>query len=384
MMKRILVLLVVFYSTVTFYGQENYKKVNEKFIYENKDFHDVKLYSEDDLRFKKYPENIILLIGDGMGVAQVFAGITANKGVLNILNLKYIGFSKTQSADKYITDSAAGGTALACGVKTNNGVIGENANLEPVESILEIAEKNGKATGLVSTSAITHATPASFIAHQPKRSMYEEIAADFVHSGIDVFIGGGYNFFAKRKDNRNLIEEMEKEGYVFYTCVDSVPENVTGKLGVLTEAKHNPRLPNRGDMLPKATQKAIDVLDASSKEGFFLMVEGSMIDWGGHGNDMEYISREMLDFDVAIGIALEYAVKSKNTLVIVTADHETGGLSNMGVDIKKGIVEGKFTTGGHTGTMVPVFAFGPGADNFRGIYENTEIFKKMLSLYRFR
>jgi alkaline phosphatase len=383
-MKRALTLLivaVVFVSSLS--SQENYKDKHEKLKYENTDQYNVKIYP-DDIKFKKHPKNVILLIGDGMGVAQVFTGITANGGMLNLVNMKNIGFSKTQSADKYITDSAAGGTALACGVKTNNGAIGVDPEGKEVESILEIAEEHEKATGLVSTSAITHATPASFIAHVPKRSMYEDIAADFVNSGIDVFIGGGYDFFAKRSDKRDLIKEMEEEGYSFFTSLDSVPGSVNSKLAVLTAPKHNEQMPDRGNMLPEATEKAIDVLDASSKNGFFLMVEGSMIDWGGHANDVAYVTREMLDFDKAIGVALEYAAKHKNTLVIVTADHETGGLSNMGKDIEKGNVKGAFSTGGHTGIMVPVFAFGPGAEQFRGIYENTDIFKKIKALYNFK
>ncbi|NPA35275.1 MAG: alkaline phosphatase [Chlorobi bacterium] len=383
MKKALLLFIIVFVSLPSIHSQENYKNKHEKLIYENKDFYDVKVYP-DDIKFKKHPKNIILLIGDGMGVAQVFAGITANRGMLNIATMKNIGFSKTQSADNYITDSAAGGTALACGVKTKNGVIGEDPDGNKVKSILEIAEENGKATGLVATSAITHATPASFIAHVPNRRMYEEIATDFVNSGIDVFIGGGYDFFVKRKDGRNLEKEMEDKGYSFYTSLDSVPESVKSKLAVLTAPKHNPQMPERGNMLPEATEKALDVLDGSSTEGFFLMVEGSQIDWGGHQNDVAYITRELLDFDKAVGKALEYAATHKNTLVIVTADHETGGLSNTGKSIKDGIVEGAFTVGHHTGIMVPVFAFGPGAEEFRGIYENVEIFKKMKALYNFK
>ncbi len=151
-------------------------------------------------KFKsKKPKNVVFLIGDGMGISQIFAGLTANHGHLFLENCKYIGFSKTQSADNYITDSAAGGTALSAGVKTYNGAIGVDANKKPVKTILEEAEEKGLATGLVSTSAITHATPASFIAHQPNRNMYEEIAADFLKTDIDVFIGGGYRSFHQKK-----------------------------------------------------------------------------------------------------------------------------------------------------------------------------------------
>lgn len=384
-MKKILMLMmVVVIATTAISGQENYKDKHEKLSYENKDFHDVKTYDPDEITFSDKPENIIILIGDGMGVAQVFMGITANKGMLNIVNMKDIGFSKTQSADNYITDSAAGGTAIACGVKTNNHHIGVDAEGKKVRSILEYAEENGKATGLVSTSAITHATPASFVAHTPDRGEYEKIAKQLVKSDVDVFIGGGYDFFANRSDERDLIKKLKNKGYNMYTCLDSVPENIEGKLGVLTAPKHNPPLPKRGNLLTDATEEAIKVLDKDSENGFFLMIEGSQIDWASHQNDVAYITREMLDFDKAIGVALEYAAKHKNTLVIVTADHETGGLSDLGTDVNSGKVKGGFSTGGHTGVMVPVFAFGPGAELFRGIYENTEIFDKMLYLYNFK
>ena len=160
-----------------------------KFV--NKHPHDVAVINHENLQFESKPKNIILLIGDGMGVAQVFAGMSANGGELHIQNMKHIGFSKTQSSSAYVTDSGAGGTAIATGNKTYNGAIGVNPDTVPVHSILEIAEANGKATGLISTSAITHATPASFIAHQPSRYMMEEIAADFLKTDIDLFIGGG-------------------------------------------------------------------------------------------------------------------------------------------------------------------------------------------------
>ena len=384
-MKRIFMLMmVVVFTTTGFYGQENYKDKHTKLVYHNKDFHEVKKIDGDNINFKKKPKNIILLIGDGMGVAQVFMGITANKGMLNLVNMKEIGFSKTQSADKYITDSAAGGTALACGVKTKNHSLGVDENGKPVMSILAYSEEHDKATGLVSTSAITHATPASFVAHTPDRVKYELIAKQLTNSGVDVFIGGGYDFFAHRSDSVNLINELQNKGYKIYQNIEEVPDDYHGKLGILTAPKHNPKLPERGNLLPEATEEALKVLDKASKEGFFLMVEGSQIDWGSHQNDVAYITREMLDFDKAIGIALDYAAKHKNTLVIVTADHETGGASNLGDDISKGEVKGGFSIGGHSGVMVPVFAFGPGAEMFRGIYENTEIFEKMMELFDFK
>ncbi len=379
-MKRILSVLLVFLMAAPLFAQENYKTLSKEDslkIYNGASTYDVKSYSAT---FKKEkPKNIILMIGDGMGTAQVFAGITANGGHLFLDNFKHVGFSKTQSASDYVTDSAAGGTALAAGYKTYNGAIGVDTDTVAHPSVLEKAETKGLATGLVSTSAITHATPASFIAHQPSRSMYEEIAADFMNTDIDVFIGGGYKHFTERKDGRNLVNELESKGYTVLQDMNKIEKVKKGKLAGLTAYEHNGRAPERNGMLPKATDKAISLLK-NNKDGFFLMVEGSQIDWGGHQNNTIYIVEEVLDFDQSIGKALEFAAKDKETLIIVTADHETGGLGINKGNINKQNVKGGYTTGSHTAVMVPVFAFGPGAENFTGIMENTDIPKRISEL----
>ncbi|MFC0878170.1 alkaline phosphatase [Saccharicrinis sp. FJH2] len=332
-----------------------------------------------DIKEGKKPKSIILLIGDGMGIAEIQAGMTVNKGLLYLNYFKNTGFSKTYSADNYITDSAAGGTALSSGHKTKNGMIAMAPDSVPVETILEIAEKLGKSTGLVSTSSITHATPASFIAHQASRNMYEDIAADFMNTDFEVIIGGGYDNFAKRKDGRNLLKKFKDEGYQVMTDMNEIEKVKDGKLVGLTATGHNPPFDERGDMLPRAAETAIDILD-NNKKGFFLMVEGSQIDWGGHANNTDYIVGEMLDFDYTIGEALKFAVKDKNTLVIITADHETGGMAIAGGSYSEGEIQAAYTTKSHTGVMVPVFAWGPGSEEFRGIMDNTEIFKKMKEL----
>ncbi len=243
---------------------------------------------------------------------------------------------------------------------------------------MELGEQYGKATGLVSTSAITHATPASFIAHVASRSSYEDIALDFLRTEVDVFIGGGKNFFAKRKDGKDLIAELKAKNYLVFDRLVEANSVSSGKLAVLSAPEHNDVAAKRDLKLDLATEKAIQVLNNNSrKKGFFLMVEGSQIDWGGHQNDAGYVVTEMLDFDLAIGKALEFAVKDRNTLVIVTADHETGGMSLVGGDMAKGYVKANFGSSDHTSVMVPVFAFGPGAQEFQGIYENVEVFNKM-------
>lgn len=376
-----LTLLLILSLTIKAYGQEDYKNPDPNFSFENPSPHKPVALPES-VKFKKRPKNIILLIGDGMGVAQVYSALTANKGQLNLNYMKHIGFMQTQSADDYITDSAAAGTAIATGVRVNNGAIAIDQDGKVLKSILYISEDNNKATGLVSTSAITHATPASFVANQPDRGMYEDIAGDFLDSGIDLFIGGGKEHFTSREDGRNLLEELSQNNYRVFSSLEEAASVKTGPMAILTAAIHNEVYPERGNLLPDATQKAIEVLQ-SNKEGFFLMVEGSQIDWGGHANNTTYIVHETLDFDRAVGKALTFAANNKKTLVIVTADHETGGMSIDNGDISKGTLSAKYTTDDHTGIMVPVFAYGPGAEAFIGIYKNTDLFVKMVEAFGF-
>lgn len=220
--------------------------------------HSVKTYPHDFTGDR--PKNVILFIGDGMGVAQVYAGLTANKGNLFLENFKHIGFTKTYSANRYITDSAAAATAIATGQKTDNGVIGMDPDQQSVKNITESASKRGIAAGIVATSSITHATPGAFVAHQRNRSQEEEIALDFLASGIDVFIGGGVDFFTKREDGRDLINEFTRQGYAVKQDLEEIRSFEGSKLLGLTAPRANGRLSDRGDMLPISTETAINVL----------------------------------------------------------------------------------------------------------------------------
>ncbi|KPK84453.1 MAG: alkaline phosphatase [Bacteroides sp. SM23_62_1] len=327
--------------------------------------------------------NIILLIGDGMGIAQIYAAMTANNGNLNLEKCTHTGLQKTYSANRYITDSGAAATAMATGIKTKNGMIGTDIYSQPVRTILEYAEINGLSTGLVATSTITHATPASFLAHQPDRGEYEKIAADFLDSGIDIFIGGGKNHFTRREDRVNLLDSLVIRGYHITNNVSEINIQEEKIACFTADLDNSPADSGRGDMLPEATKNAIHFLHHKGT-GFFLMVEGSQIDWAAHDNDTKRVISEMIDFDKAIGVALDFAEKNKNTLVIITADHETGGMGITGGDVVSSTVEAYFVTDGHTATMVPVFACGPGSEKFSGIYENTAIFHKMMESYGFR
>ena len=317
-------------------------------------------------------KNVIFMIGDGMGLNQLYAGMTANGGTLNIERCTHTGLAKTYSANSYITDSAAGGTALATGSKTNNGMIGMNADSVAVESVLSAAEQAGMATGLVATVRITHATPASFYAHQINRGMYQEIAADMLTSGVDFFVGGGRNDFELRTDSLNYSDSLRNINYNIVYSLDSVEAPVLLPFGALCADYDMPQARERGNFLPNAVDLAIKSLDARG-DGFFLMVEGSQIDYQGHGNSTEGVIDEMLDFDRAIRLALDFAERDGETLVVITADHETGGMTILNGSYTDSTVVAQFNTGGHTGTMVPIYSFGPQAERFTGIMENIEI-----------
>ena len=331
----------------------------------------------------KKVKNIILLIGDGMGLSQVSASQFYNKKTSNFERFPVIGLTKTSSTSDLITDSAAAATAFASGIKTYNGALGVNTDTLAVKTIVEEISKIGISTGIISTSSIVHATPAAFYTHTKKRSMYEDIAAQLVSSDIDFFAGGGIKYFNDRKDKRNLILELEKKGFSINT--ESLPKNTkpvfNKKQGYLLASNGMPKmLDGRGEFLTNATKLAIESL-SSNEEGFFLMIEGAQIDWGGHDNDAEYLISELIDFDNTIGVALDFAKLNGETLVIVTADHETGGftLAQDNGDYNK--IKPVFSTGGHSAAMIPVFAKGPNAEDFGGIYENTAIYNKMKSLF---
>lgn len=297
------------------------------------------------------PKNIIFMIGDGMGSEQVWAAWLVNKGRLNIEQLPVTGFSRTTSASHTVTDSAASGTALACGQKTTNGHIGQTPQGEKLSSLLTRAEEKKMSTGLVVTKDITDATPAAFYAHTNDRRKAEAIAAYLPECGADFVFGGGRNHFSAQQ-----LEAMRQKGMDIRLCT---PGNLP------------PRW-KRGSTMPEEVGKALTALE-QNPQGFFLMVEGSQIDTACHSNNLKGMVEEMLDFDQAIGVVLRWMQQNPDTLLVITADHQTGGLSILDGDKEAGTVKGCFTTTGHNGLIVPVYAIGPGASVFGGIHENTEI-----------
>ena len=343
---------------------------------------------------EKVVKNIIFFIGDGMGVTHVTTTSIAVNGpdsLLRMEQMQYTGFIKTHSANSLVTDSGAAGTALATGAKTNNGMISVTPEGKHLTTILEACKETGMSTGLVATSQISHATPASMGAHVPDRGNQQKIAEQLVENRVDVMLGGGLAYLlpqshekSRRKDDKDMLAIAKAAGYTVVQSRETlleVEENYV--LGVFAEQGLSTQPPEPS--LAEMTEKAISIL-SRNENGFYLMVEGSQIDWAAHDNDQENVIRQTILFDEAIGVAMDFAKKHGNTLIVVTADHETGGMGLndgwlSGRDLKTG-----WTTGGHTGAMVPVFACGPQGGLFVGVHDNTHIpqtFAKILHIQEF-
>ena len=327
----------------------------------------------------KKAKNVIFIIGDGMGTAQVYSSIVAQKGQSNFLRFPFSGFSRTYSHNKYTTDSGAGGTALVTGCKTDNRHIGVLADNTPVQSFLKLAKDMGMSTGFVVTSSVLDATPASTYAHVPDRKMYDSISLQMSQCGYDVMIGGGLSNFRpeNRKDGTAPLDTLLKKGYAITYSLEEMKKSNSSKLVTFfCENYYGPVAPGRDPVLVEGAKKALEILSKNPK-GFAMLIEGSQIDWACHNNDAAYMEAEMADFERMLKIVLDFAEKDGNTLVVVTADHETGGLVLTGGDIKKGKNECKYTTDGHSGVMVPLFAYGPKAETFSGIQNNIDIMPKI-------
>ncbi len=332
-------------------------------------------------------KNVIFMIGDGMGLAQVTATqIAQDYEPLALERAHYVGLQKSYSANNRVTDSAAAGTALSTGHKTKNGMIGMTPDSLSVPTILDKAEECGMPTGIVVTYPVTNATPAAFVAHVPNRNMEDEIAMFYLENEIDVVFGGGSKRFDQRADGVNIFDTLKERNYTIAQSLSELSDINSGNVIMLpTEGSMSSRLDGRDEYLPEATAKALEILTNNADgDGFFLMVESSMIDGYGHQNNIEGIIKETKDFDNAIKVAFDYADAHPGTLVVVTADHSTGGLAivngNRTFDLYDHKVDYAFTTGGHTGEMVPIFAYGAGSENFSGVMENTEIPRIMCRL----
>ena len=325
-------------------------------------------------------KNIIFLIGDGMGLAHSYSAYTANHGKLNLFQMQNIGLSVTTAANAYGTDSAAGATAMATGEKTNNRHIGTDTSGKPLKSIMSFASEAGKKTAIIVSELITGATPSAFYAHQTERDESVAIANDLPEAGIDIIVGSGKNIMHSSFKGTSSYEKLQVKGYKYINTMDELLQSDADKIvAILDDSITRTVLNGRGNYLSSVFKKVTTILKKNPK-GFFMMLEGSKIDGGGHSNNLPMLITESLDFDQVVGEALRFADEDGETLVVVTADHECGGLTLLDGNIEKGKVTAEFSTNDHTGIPVPVYAYGVHADEFRGIYQNTDLFKKMLSL----
>lgn len=334
------------------------------------------------------PRRVILLIGDGMGTSQLTAAQVL-LGQLEVAACPVVGLVTTHSANALVTDSAAAGTALATGTKTNNGTIALSPDGQRLTTALEVAEAGGKATGLVASCSLTHATPASFAAHVPNRKDDQSIAAQMATSGVDVLFGGGWAWFAprgtdgsKRSDDADPLAQLrQRMPIVRDGQALAALDQVDAAAGFFADG-HPPAADRRNPDLASLTTKALAILDRDP-DGFFLMVEGSQIDWAGHSNDADHLLAELQDFDAAVGVALAYARAHDDTLVVVTADHETGGFALLDGDAaKRQVGKTAFATKKHSAAMVPLFALGPGSQRFAGLLDNTDVGRRLIDLLR--
>lgn len=354
---------------------------------------DISFYSPPS-ETKPYPlvatkpvKNIILLIGDGMGLAQINAArirAVGPDGFLHIDRMPVTGFIRTHAANALITDSASSATAYAAGMKTDNGMISVTPDGERLYTVLEGARDRDKATGLVATSTVTHATPACFAAHVISRQNERKIAEHLIESKVNVILGGGKDLFVPDPADTlheypDLIERGKNMGYTFVeTRDDLMNADADHLLGLFHSGPLSTFDPEPS--VAEMAQKAIEIL-SKNPNGFFLMVEGSQIDWGSHRNEPTYALRQMLLFDEAIEVAMNFAIADQSTLVIITADHETGGMTINAGSLDGTDVKCEWTTRGHSGINVPIFAFGPHAEMFMGLHDNTYVGTCMASLF---
>lgn len=328
------------------------------------------------------PQNVILIIGDGMGVPQVYASVVAERANNSaFLRFPFSGFSRTYSRNKYRTDSSAGGTALTTGKKVDNYHVNWGPDSARYNTIFDDAKSQGMSTGFVVTSSVLDATPAATYGHVPYRKMFDTLSLQMAQCEHNVMIGGGRKNFetANRKDGLAPLDTLAKRGYTVVNTLGDMLLFPGDSLVALLYEGDPLTAPARGNVLELGARKAIEVLGRNPK-GFALMIEGSQIDWACHNNDTAYLRAELADFEQMLNAVLDFAERDGHTLVVVTADHETGGVTLPSGDIEKGENEVKFLWGSHTGCMVPVFAYGPGAKVFSGIQENVDIPNKIRKL----
>ena len=328
------------------------------------------------------PKSIIFIIADGTGIGQYSLSYYAN-GPFAPARFDHVGLVAThpnhgecETTCRRVTDSAASGTALSSGIKTYNGAIGVDRDTLAIKTMLEWAEEKGMATGLVATSSVTHATPASFAAHVDYRKKEKEIARQYAKTDIDVIIGGGKKFWPD-----SLIAVYEERGGQFINKIEAPLQSGKRLLALFAEEGLPPVHIGRSPSTTEMARLALKKLEENPK-GYFVMIEESQVDWGGHSNSAEYIRGEMSSLNELVNFALDYQNDHPDVLVVLTADHECGGVAVH--DAKDSDLDIHFTSDYHSANFVPIWATGPGAEVFDAFMDNTEIGKQLISYIKKR
>ncbi|MBQ9410483.1 MAG: alkaline phosphatase [Bacteroidales bacterium] len=343
-------------------------------------------YTYDIVKVQEPPQtnevrNIIFMIGDGMGLEQVSCAWVLNYGKLNIDNFTSVGISRTWCTNELITDSGAGGTALAAGQKTGYSHVGTAADSTDLYSILVDAAKLGKSTGVAVTCHFADATPCDFCCHNEYRYNQEDLIADYVNCGVDYLAGGGLDWFTvNRKDGRDITKEMAAAGYNVALTEEELMEADLPVIGILSP-DNLPVAMERGDLFRHMVARGLEEL-SENENGFVMMIEGSCIDDWLHGNNIEKAMEELLDFDRTLGDVLEWAENDGHTLVVMTADHATGCLTLQDGNLEEGLIGVHFASESHNGIAVPFYAWGPGSAQFTGIRENEDWGKLVASFVK--
>tara|TARA_B100000700_G_scaffold327899_1_gene443951 strand:- start:2656 stop:3960 length:1305 start_codon:yes stop_codon:yes gene_type:complete len=352
----------------------------------------------------KKAKNIVLLIADGMSWSQLSAYRLLKGGPnarISMDKFPVSGIVLTHSEDALVTDSASSATAYSTGFKTKNRYLALDSEKNTLETLTERISQFGYVSSLIATSEVTHATPAAFASHVDLRWKTDEISSQMINSNVTTILGGGRQFFipkeigGKREDGKNLLDEL-KSSHVLLTNKKELVEfdnNFLGKVIGLFADEHlrNIEEPDNHEAEPTLSEMVSFALKRSESfvsngcKGFFIMAEGSQVDWAGHVNNLDYLKSEMEDFDSAVEMVLEYAKINQDTLVIVTSDHETGGLliepvtpsEYTGNELKFSFNTG-IGRGSHTGVPVPIYAYGPGSKNFTGTLDNTDVYRAMI------
>lgn len=322
------------------------------------------------------PKNVILFIADGGGPAHYTALKTNRAANFQIGRMPVVGMATTRCLDRAVTDSAAAASALATGYKVKYEAVSEDADGKPLATVLEVAEKSGKATGLVTTGYFYDATPAAFAAHAPHRDKYAEIIEEMLRSGAELIAGTALRPVGESE--LAAVPDLAKQlGYTVATTRAELDAAAKSPRVLAAFPKQTRDVDFADAPLPMLTQWAIDRLKGDP-EGFFLMVEHEGIDSASHQNFLPDVNKSLESFDQAVGIALDFAATAGNTLVVVTSDHETGGLRVSETKLARFRLEWSATD--HTGVAVPVFAMGPASAQFAGFYDNADIGKRLIAL----